>query len=238
MRSYFFLSTTFKYSTDMKNPKSTIIAVLVLAALTFFIAYCTNSQGSEGHSHSHAGENHTHAHDSGAHSHGHGGDGHTHAIPDGSPAFSYLAMNGEFRMNPNDSMTQSDPRNPSRLVLNTSDEGGSLTRMAFYAHNDMDQKLATCGYEFIGSRPDPHYYPEQSKTSIWDVFKKVEDYQGDCAGFEYVISRSPHGDPIHMHLRYGNEVEALLAMSNAKADGQFNPWWSTYCDIDRTTSCD
>lgn len=220
----------------MKNLKSTIVAILILAILSFFVVYCTQSQAEDGHSHSLADGPHTH--DESTHSHAHGGDGHTHASPDGSPAFSYLAMKGEFKMNPNDSITQNDPRNPSRLVLETSDEKGSPTRMSFYSHDDTQQKLAECGYEFIGSRPDPHYYPEQSKTSIWDVFKKVEDYEGDCSKYKYVISRSPHGDPIHMHLRYGDDVEALLLMSNAEEDDDFNPWWSTYCDIERTTSCD
>lgn len=222
----------------MKNPKSTIVAALILAALSFFIVYCTHSQAEDGHTHDHDGTAHTHDHGAGTHTHGHGGDGHSHPNADGSPAFRYLAMNGEFRMNPNDSLTENDPRNPSRLVLKTSEDKGSLSRMAFYAHDDMEQKLAECGYQYIGSRPDPHYFPEQSKTSIWDVFQKVEDYDGDCAAFKYVLSRSPHGDPIHMHLRYGDDVEALLAMSNDEEDDQFNPWWSTYCDIDRTTSCD
>lgn len=183
-------------------------------------------------------ESHSHSHDdsSGGHSHAHGtGDGHTH---EGDSRFTYLSMNGEFHMNPGDTMTQNDPRNPSRLKLMTSDEAGSVTRMAFYDHNDMEKQLAECGYEFIGSRPDPHYYPKESKTSIWDIFKKVENYAGDCSAYEYVLSRSPHGDPIHMHLRYGNNLDSILELSNAPKDANFNPWWATYCDIDRTTSCD
>lgn len=212
----------------MKN-LTTNILFLMLAVLTctVYIA-CTPSQAEHSHDHPH-----DHTHD-----HSHGGDGHTHATPDGHPAFTYLAMNGEFKMNPNDSLTQNDPRNPSRLVLQTTNEAGSVSRMAFYAHDDMNKKLAECGYEFIGSRPDPHYYPAESKTSIWDVFKKVADYEGDCMNYQFVLSRSPHGDPIHMHLRYGNNVDSLLALSNAPEDNAFNPWWSTYCDIDRTTSCD
>ena len=177
----------------------------------------------------------SHSHDNGtAHSHSHGGKTHTH----GAPSFTYLKMNGDFKMNLNDSMTQNDPRNPSRLTLSTTTKAGSLTRMTFYDHNDIEKKLAECGYEFIGSRPDPHYYPKESKTSIWDVFEKKEDYDGDCSNYKFVLSRSPHGDPIHMHLRYGNDVDSILALSNAEYDSQFNPWWATYCDIERTTSCD
>lgn len=201
---------------------------------TFFIS-CGHEHGPGTHTHGPEGEEaaHTHGPDE-------RGDGHSHynaneATP---PPFTYLAMNGEFHLNPGDSLSQNDPRNPSRLELTTSDEAGSITKMVFYAHDDMNKKLAECGYEFIGSRPDPHYYPKESKTSIWDVFKKVEDFSGDCMNYSYVISRSPHGDPIHMHFRYGNDVEALLAMSNDEEDSSFNPWWATYCDIERTTSCD
>ena len=109
-------------------------------------------------------------------------------------------MKGEFDLNPGDSLSQNDPRNPGRL--------------------------------------DPHYYPKESKTSIWNVFKKVKDFSGDCINYNYVISRSPHGDPIHMHFRYGEDIEALLAMSNDEKDSNFNLWSATYCDIERTTACD
>ncbi len=231
----------------MKNLAFKIGVPLLFVALVTLSIVCNQSpsEATSGdtheHSHTHDGDDHSHSHSHNGddHSHSHSsGDGHTHATPDGRPAYTYLAMNGEFQMNPNDSMTQNDPRNPSRLVLKTSDEAGTLTRMAFYDHDDMEKKLAECGYEFIGSRPDPHYYPGKSKTSIWDIFKKVEDYDGNCANYKYVLSRSPHGDPVHMHLRYGDDVDKLLAMSNAPEDSNFNPWWSIYCDIERTTSCD
>ncbi len=195
--------------------------------------------------HEHGPDTHTHGPDGVEVPHTHGpddrGDGHSHYDANASaemPAFTYLAMNGEFHLNPGDSMSNNDPRNPGRLKLTTSKEAGSKTRMVIYDHTDFNNQLAECGYEFIGSRPDPHYYPAESKTSIWDVFKKVEDFSGDCSKYQYVISRSPHGDPIHMHFRYGEDVENLLAMSNDKEDANFNPWWATYCDIERTTACD
>ena len=202
-----------------------------------------------GHNHEHGEHSHDHGHSHGSHSHGdekahshdhdERGDGHSHYDSKAEkPPFTYLTMNGDFHLNPGDSMSENDPRNPGRLQLTTSEEKGSITKMVFYAHDDISLKLAECGYEFIGSRPDPHYYPSQTKTSIWDVFMKVEDFSGDCAKYKYVISRSPHGDPTHMHLRYGDDVEKLLAMSNDEVDENFNPWWATYCDIDRTTACD
>ena len=212
-----------------------------------FIPYCTLAMlftNCGGHGHEHGDHTHDHSHTHGteeAHTHGpdERGDGHSHYDPKAEkPAFTYLTMNGDFHLNPEDSMSQNDPRNPARLTLETSEEKGSVTKMTFYDHNDISLKLAECGYEFIGSRPDPHYYPNETKTSIWDVFKKVKDFSGDCSNYTYVISRSPHGDPVHMHLRYGNDVEKLLSMSNDEVDENFNPWWATYCDIERTTSCD
>ncbi|MDO4762831.1 MAG: hypothetical protein Q4A00_00390 [Flavobacteriaceae bacterium] len=142
--------------------------------------------------------------------------------------FAYLAMNGEFKIDPNDKQTVNDPRNPSRLVLFTSEEKGTNTTMEFYHHSDEKKLLAKCAYQYIGSRPDPHYFPAASKTSIWDIFEKVEDIEGDCSKFKYVISRSPHDVPPHMHLRYGDDVEALLNMSKDHKDDNFNPWWPEY----------
>ncbi|MEM9887065.1 MAG: hypothetical protein AAF849_14315 [Bacteroidota bacterium] len=232
----------------MKNISIKAFILISFSLLLIFSMSCqsgghdhAHSHDGEEHAHAHAAsdEDHTHSHDDGhSHSHGHGGDGHTHASTGDRPAFTYLGMNGEFKMNPGDSMTQNDPRNPSRLDLTTTDKAGSLTRIAFYDHADMNKQLADCGYQFMGSRPDPHYFPDASKTSIWDVFKRTEEYAGDCAKYEYVISRSPHGDPIHMHFRYGNDVEELLAMSNDEADNQFNPWWATYCALDQENPCD
>lgn len=142
--------------------------------------------------------------------------------------FSYLKMNGDFVLNSEDSVSINDPRNLSKISLFTSDKAGTLTEITFFDYSDVNKKLAKCGYQFIGSRPDPFYYPAKSKTSIWDVFVKVKDYEGDCSKFKYVISRSPHDNPIHMHLRYGDDIEELLNMSKDPKDDKFNPWWADY----------
>ncbi len=208
--------------------------LLLLSTSTLILFSCGHEHGPDTHTHGPEDDEISHSHSTEKR-----GDGHSHYQNEAeNPPFTYLSMNGEFHLNPGDSMSKNDPRNPGRIELTTTEEKGSITRMVFYDHDDKNQKWADCGYEFIGSRPDPHYYPELSKTSIWDVFKKVEDFSGDCMNYEYVISRSPHGDPIHMHLRYGADVEELLAMSLDAADENFNPWWATYCAIDRTTSCD
>ena len=210
--------------------------ILLLSLNILILFSCGHEHGPNTHTHGPADGQISDSH---SHSSDERGDGHSHMNNKAeNPPFSYMTLNGEFHLNPGDSISQNDPRNPSHLKFTTSDEPGSITKMVFYHHDEKNKIWAECGYEFIGSLPDPHYYPEISKTSIWDIFKKVEDYSGDCMNFKYVISRSPHGDPIHMHLRYGEDVEALLAMSSDEKDKKFNPWWATYCDIDRTTSCD
>ena len=126
--------------------------------------------------------------------------------------YAYLEMNGTFEMDPKDSLTVNDSRNPSKIILSTTDKPGTLTKMTFFHHDDKTKKWAECGYQYIGSRPDPFYFPNTSK----------------CEEFKYVISRSPHDSPLHMHLRYGDNVEDLLNMSKNPKDDKFNPWWAEY----------
>jgi len=151
--------------------KNLIINKLSFSLYLLIAIIFTNCQ------HKHGPDSHTHPTDEAAHTHAAGerGDGHSHYDANSDrPPFTYLTMNGEFHLNPGDSMSQYDTRNPGKLELKTSEEAGSNTKMTFYDHDDLDKKLAECGYEFIGSRPDPHYYPKQSKTSIWDVFKMAK----------------------------------------------------------------
>lgn len=145
--------------------------------------------------------------------------------------FSYLKMNGTFKIKTYDSNTANDPRNPSKIVMQTTNEAGTLTKIAFYDHQDSTKLIAESGYKYIGSRPDPLYYPTTSKLSIWDIFERVEDYKGDGSNFQFVVSRSPHDTPIHMHLRYGKDVDELLNMSKDKEDNNFNPWWADFEEV-------
>lgn len=198
---------------------------LALCLLAF--AGCQTPDGDHGHAdgtadHTHDGPDAGHTHEGGA-----------------AHAFSYLGMDGEFEMDPVTASTQDDPRNPSRIRLATSEEAGSKTRMAFYAHDDESRLVADCGYQYVGSFPDPHYFPAESKSSIWDAFERTDSYDGDCDSYAAVISRSPHGEPAHLHLRYGGDVQELLAMSTAPVDSaRFEPWWALYCEPGRTTTCD
>lgn len=144
--------------------------------------------------------------------------------------FTYLTMNGEFQMDTKDLQTINDIRNPSRIILSTPTEKGTTTTMSFFNHFDSNKLEAKCEYQYISSRPDPYYFPNTSKTSIWDIFEKVESLVGNCEKYEFVISRSPHDTPLHMHLRYGYDVDKLLNMSHDAKDDKYNPWWAEYIE--------
>jgi hypothetical protein len=112
---------------------------------------------------------------------------------------------------------------------------------SFYQDLDGTVPLAeNCRYVYKGAAGDPYYYPTRSKPSIWDLFELVS---GDttCNNFYYVILRSPHGNPIHMHLRYGDTKSSfrkLLNLSNGPENpNSLNPWWSVYCTAG-TSGCD
>jgi len=111
---------------------------------------------------------------------------------------------------------------------------------SFYRDLQGDEPIAeNCQYEYRGTAPDPFYYP-QYQTSIWDLFE-LTSTDPACSGFKYVILRSPHGEPAHMHMRYGSEsssFESLLNMSTGESDTtKLDPWWSLYC-AEGVTACD
>lgn len=212
-----------------------VLNMKYLLGLFIIISIAVGCKHSHDHPHPHP-HDHDHPHDH-PHPHPHE-DGKDGKKMKAKQQFTYLTMNGEFIMSPGDEKTENDPRNPSRLIMSTSSEAGTLTKIKFYDHKDVNKMLANCGYQFIGSKPDPHYFPSKSKTSIWDIFEKVENYEGDCASYKYVLSRSPHDVPVHMHLRYGDNVEVLLNMSKDEEDkANFNPWWATYCGVNQPNAC-
>ena len=76
---------------------------------------------------------------------------------------------------------------------------------------------------------DAYYFPERTKTSIWDLFELVEG-EAACRCFASVALRAPYGNPVHMHMRYGDATSSfdkLLALSNGPEDkAKLDPWWS------------
>jgi hypothetical protein len=139
----------------------------------------------------------------------------------------YLGIDGAFTIDTQE-ISATDPRNPKRVVFQ------QMELFSFYKDLDGFTPIAkNCQYVYKGAAGDPFYYPEQSKTSIWDLFELVS---GDaaCNNFYYVILRSPHGNPVHMHMRYGNANSSfgkLLNLSNSGPEDKtkINPWWSVYC---------
>jgi hypothetical protein len=105
---------------------------------------------------------------------------------------------------------------------------------------DVTPLAEECHYAYKGAAGDPFYYPALSKTSIWDLFELALG-EASCQNFYYVTVRAPHGDPVHMHLRYGDAQSGfreLLKMSDGPEDKtQLDPWWSVYC-AEGVSSCD
>ena len=137
----------------------------------------------------------------------------------------YLGVDGAFTIDTKD-ISATDLRNPKRVVFQ------QMEFFSFYQDYDGNTPIAkNCQYIYKGAAGDPFYYPKQSKTSIWDLFELAS---GDaaCNNFSYVILRSPHSNPVHMHMRYGNASSSfrqLLNLSNAPENkNNINPWWSVY----------
>lgn len=146
----------------------------------------------------------------------------------------YLGADGVFTLDTSVPASRHDPRNPGRIVLER------MEQFSFYRDLAGKEPIAeNCQYSYQGALPDPFYYPEY-QTSIWDLFELTSE-DPTCAGFKYVALRAPHGNPIHMHFRYGGEssgFEELLQMSLAEPDSsELNPWWSLYC-AEGVTACD
>ncbi|MGK7907680.1 MAG: hypothetical protein AB4040_10700 [Synechococcus sp.] len=142
----------------------------------------------------------------------------------------YLGVDGAFILG-GEETSRDDPRNPGRVVLD------KMEFFSFYADVEGEEVLAeNCRYVYRGAAGDPFYYPDRSLGSIWDMFELRSADDEACEPFQYVVLRSPHGDPAHMHMRYGGtetNFSELLEVSLLEEDAEnFNPWWSLYCDAD------
>lgn len=164
---------------------------------------------------------------------GHTGEAHCDCIP--AAARRFLTNHGVFLLQPGDSFD--DPRNPRRIAMSTTAESDVPTTVSFYADLGGETPLAEgCDYQYAGSKPDPHYFPNY-KTSVWDLFQLEAGQSQACQGFAHIAVRSPHDSPPHMHFRYGDagkSFDALLAMSNDPESG-YDPWWSDYRGISSDT---
>ena len=146
----------------------------------------------------------------------------------------YLGIDGIFTIDTTE-LAVKDPRNPKRVVFRR------METFSFY--EDVEGRVAiaqNCRYGYKGAAGDPYYYPGRSKGSVWDLFELVSGDPG-CTRFTYVALRAPHGNPVHMHMRYGDagsSFERLLVLSDGPEDkARLDPWWSVYCAVG-VSSCD
>jgi hypothetical protein len=146
----------------------------------------------------------------------------------------YLGLDGVFTVDTKE-LSASDPRNPPRVVFE------KMEYFSYYADSAGKMPIAQqCRYIYRGAVGDNYYYPDIAKTSIWDMFELASG-EAACNEFYYVLVRPPHGNPIHMHLRHGDQYSSfkkLLKMSNGPEDKtKLDPWWSVYC-AEGVSGCD
>lgn len=145
----------------------------------------------------------------------------------------FLGLDGTFLINQDHRASVNDPRNPKRLVIS------KMEKFSFYADTEGKQAIAKdCTYIYMGAAKDPKFY-DLFKSAIWDQFELAQDDKADpaCDRFKYITVVVPHGDPAHMHFRYGDaksEFTTLLNMSKDPEDKKnFSPWFATYCNNGR-----
>ncbi len=145
----------------------------------------------------------------------------------------YLGYNGMFMLNADQEGSMKDPRNPKRIGI------AKMEQITFYKGlTGKDTIARNCEYVYMGAAGDPKYYIEFKAS--WDMFELVQDEKQDpgCQKFQYLVLTAPHGNPIHMHLRYGDaksSFDALLKLSHETENAaKFNPWFATYCGAGKT----
>ncbi|NJM56465.1 MAG: metal-binding protein ZinT [Synechococcales cyanobacterium RU_4_20] len=145
----------------------------------------------------------------------------------------YLGFNGMFMLNADQASSVNDPRNPKRIGIS------KMEQITFYKDATGKDAIArNCEYVYMGAAGDPKYYVEFKAT--WEMFELAQDEKQDpaCKKFQYLVLTAPHGEPTHMHMRYGDQVSSfavLLKMSNEAEDAAtFNPWFATYCGAGKT----
>jgi hypothetical protein len=157
----------------------------------------------------------------------------TQVISPNAYKVSYLGYNGMFMLNADQAGSVKDPRNPKRIGMS------KMETITFYKNATGKDAIArNCEYVYMGAAGDPKYYAEFKAS--WDMFELAQDEKQDpaCKKFQYLVLTAPHGEPMHMHMRYGDQSSsftALLKMSNAVENAaKFTPWFATYCGAGKT----
>lgn len=140
----------------------------------------------------------------------------------------YLGLNGTFYLNQDDKKNYSDPRSPKLVAAS------KMEKFSYYKDAAGKSAIArNCSYAYLGAAKDPKYYAEY-KSAVWDLFELEESEKQDvnCKKFKYVAIAPPHGNPAHMHLRYGDEKSSLQAVLNISNEQE--AWTPTYCGSGKT----
>ncbi|MFT7581174.1 MAG: hypothetical protein ACI9MR_002848 [Myxococcota bacterium] len=143
------------------------------------------------------------------------------------PAFPYVVANGEQLMDPASPETQSDIRNPSRVVMMTTADANSESRFIFYEHQFPDQIWADCNFQVRYTMPDPAAFPA-SKTALWDAYEMTGANVGACQDFANVVMFWPAGGR-PMSLRYGTIGFGGLLSISLESETSAASWWASYC---------
>lgn len=161
---------------------------------------------------------------------------HDHAHGEEMAALPYLANHGTFLLDDHDEISFDDARNPLLIIADTDESPNSEAIFYFFfsldpSHPDYERNAEDCRYQYVGSRPDPFYYP-RSKGSVWDLFELTHVQSEECEQYTYLAVRSPHGayPDIHMHFRYGDKHTNFSEIVSKKFSDPESPyaWWSSY----------
>lgn len=151
-------------------------------------------------------------------------------------ALPYLANHGTFLLDDHDETSFSDDRNPLLIIADTDETPNSEAIFYFFfsldpSHPDYERNAEDCRYQYVGSRPDPFYFP-RSKGSVWDLFALAPEQPEACEHYAHLAIRSPHGDypDMHMHFRYGDSHTSFSDILSKKFSDPESPyaWWSSY----------
>jgi len=145
-------------------------------------------------------------------------------------AAQYLGATGTWLLDDSE-QSFSDPRNPRRLVLVTTEEPDSPSQFSFYSDVALREPLAEgCTYQYNRSQPDSYRFPE-SKESVWVIFDLVPGNAPACNGFARVGFAPTLGGDTRIHLRYGTMDYAELVGPGFSEPASPTLWWSIYRPI-------
>ena len=154
------------------------------------------------------------------------------AAPDPATA-QYLVANGTWVLDDSE-QSFSDPRNPRRMVLETTEAPGSPSTFSFYADVAGAIPIAEgCIYQYNRSQPDSYRFPER-KEAVWVMFDLAPDSPAACqpyarVGFAPTLDTAAAGDTAtRLHLRFGTMDYAELVGPTFSDPSSPDLWWAVF----------